>query len=236
MVTIMAKKERTPEQKAKAKRSVWLNQIRNALVDGNEKQAYRLCEKHGYDIFEARLAKEYKSPAESWFVAKEAEMKALAEQPETKVDVAKRTTPTNSIFAPEVVAVLEEKAASESEMVSMASVTQDACQIAVGLPAVASNEPSVKVEVSPEPKKELDGRLIGGWPLETVAEVWGQPRNPQLMIALLPDQRKVSLYQDRYRKLKIYDKVTIRLAQPWADQERFGDPCYENISQRQNTW
>lgn len=76
----MPEKPKTPEQIAKTKRSRDLNLVRNLLVAGKEVDALAFCQRWGYDIFEARLAPIYQSPAEPWFARRQEEMKLTPEE------------------------------------------------------------------------------------------------------------------------------------------------------------
>jgi len=83
-MTPKKKKKKTPEQKAKAVRSVMFNKIRNHLIAGDEKGALHTAKSFGVDIFEARLRPEYQHKSEPWFVAKEAELRELKAWDETR--------------------------------------------------------------------------------------------------------------------------------------------------------
>lgn len=240
-------------RKEKARRSRFTNQIRTALASGREAYAYKLAKTFGCDIFEARLPKEYQSPAESWFVAKEAELKALEieakkaeiwNRGEAEAERSGRTTEylkseikatsgSNSLFSPEVVAIVDAKADLGEQLVQ---INDD---IRVPEVAVVENPVlDVPVPLPTEPKQEeLAPPMVRGWPVEVEnAEVWGACRNPNLMVALLPDKRKVSMYQGKFRVFRFGTKVKLRLEQPFLDGERQGDPIYVAYENRGNIW
>lgn len=239
----------TPEvlakRKAKAKRSTMTNRIRVALANGNEKEGYRLAAILGEDIFLSRLPKEYQSPAEPWFVAKEEEINALASQAATPAsneptDQIKAPSGANSIFSPEVEIIVNSKLVSEME--KEISVQEHRQDVESAIEAVcAPEEPhdpvtvgigNSLVEAPAEPTI-----CVRGWPVSVVgAEVWGTCRNPNLMVALLPDNRKVSMYQGRFRKFQLRTKVDLTLEQDFLDGVKQADPIYVASERRTNIW
>lgn len=242
----------TPEvaakRKSKAMRSRFTNRIREALANGNEPEAYRLCKVAGLDIFEARLAPEYNSPAEPWFVAKGAENKALeAEQQANMVNAADKApfTPTIEIKAPSVDSSLFSTAVVEASGVPLEGQDVIFPIAVVENPILDVPEPVSEQEAQMnddvrvphvEPKRTESVVMVRGWPCFTEAVVWGIPRNPNLVIILLPDQRKASCFQSRHRKLKIHDKVQVKLEQAFIDGEKMGDPIFEDISKKSSIW
>lgn len=238
----------TPEvlakRKAKAKRSTMTNRIRVALANGNEKEGYRLASLLGEDIFLSRLPKEYQSPAEPWFVAKEAEMKALEEDkltnwiedPESEPypfeEKIKAPSGANSIFSPEVQAVVEAKV----EVPDSTPIDTES-QITVQAFEPNPQEFAAAVQEAITPKPEEVPICVRGWPVSVIgAEVWGTCRNPNLMVALLPDNRKVSMYQGRFRKFQLRTKVDLTLEQDFLDGIKQADPIYIASEKRTNIW
>lgn len=237
----------TPEvlakRKAKAKRSTMTNRIRVALANGNEKEGYRLASLLGEDIFLSRLPKEYQSPAEPWFVAKEAELKAL-EAHKTLVNLTVWDEPdllrtsqinassgANSIFSPEVQAVVEAKIE-----VPVESPIEESQITAQGFDPVAEAAPTEESVVAPQASAEST-ICVRGWPIsQNNVEIWGTCRNPNLMVALLADGRKVSVYQGRFRKFQMRERVNITLEQEFLDGVKQGDPIYTAHQIRGNIW
>ncbi len=218
---VTKKKEKTPEQKAKMKMAQIKNLIRTALAKGDEKKAFAMLNRASIpDILECRLPKEYQSPAEPWFVEYDKRTKPVEE-------------PSNGgakdIFAPEVVATMPVSVVAEPNVEVLTPVEgQD-----IGFP---SNEPAIEENGAPVEVKSDPVPMVRGWPVTADAEIWGQPRNPALMIGLLPDGRKVSVYQGRFRKFSLRQKVKLTLEQPFLDGERQGDPIYVAQEVRGNTW
>lgn len=230
----------TPEvlakRKAKAKRSTMTNRIRVALANGNEKEGYRLAAILGEDIFLSRLPKEYQSPAESWFVAKEAEINALAVQAATPTsneptDQIKAPSGADSIFSPEVKAVVEAKIEFPVENpIDEAQITTQGFE-------TNPQEFASSVQELITPKPDEPEICVRGWPIsQNNVEIWGTCRNPNLMVALLSDGRKVSVYQGRFRKFQMRERVNITLEQDFLDGVKQGDPCYVAHQIRGNIW
>lgn len=226
---VTKKKEKTPEQKAKMKMSQVKNQIRNALAEGDEKKAFALLGRNGIqDILECRLPKEYQSPAEQWFV----EYDKRTKPPEMPSNGGAK-----DIFAPEVVAAMPVPVVAEPFVGDLTPLEgQDI--------AFPSNEPTIEQNAATEgagetlkdPATLTADDFVLGWPKRVEAVVWGFVRNPKLCIILLPDGRKASMWKSRFRTHRIHDKVTAQLEQSFLMGERQGDPAYEDVSQRSNTW
>lgn len=238
----------TPEvlakRKAKAKRSTMTNRIRVALANGNEKEGYRLASLLGEDIFLSRLPKEYQSPAEPWFVAKESELRALSGQSATSVsneptDQIKAPSGANSIFSDVVAAILVPKAiiaAKEFQTPSAALVETESQITTEGFKSTPEFPPDDEIVIVPQTPIEST-ICVRGWPVsQNNVEIWGACRNPNLMVALLADGRKVSVYQGRFRKFQLRERVNITLEQDFLDGAKQGDPCYVAHQIRGNIW
>lgn len=234
----------TPEvlakRKAKAKRSTMTNRIRVALANGNEKEGYRLASLLGEDIFLSRLPKEYQSPAEPWFVAKEAELKALERQgshsgSNEPMDQIKAPSGANSIFSKVVADTLEPKITIHDVDLVVSQIQEEKINTQAWEPNPQEFAAAIQAVIAPKPEEPTI--CVRGWPVSVVgAEVWGTCRNPNLMVALLPDNRKVSMYQGRFRKFQLRTKVDLTLEQDFLDGVKSGDPCYVASEKRTNIW
>lgn len=172
----------------------------------------------------------------------------LAVQTSQPIDQIKAPSGADSIFSPEVQAVVEAK-------VEIPNIVEGVEGGDVAFPY--SREESHPNDISTL-KEQLAGECpsgerpqeiprehppealvcIRGWPVKCSAEVWGTCRNPNLMVALLHDgtNRKVSMYQGRFRKFQLRTTVELTLEQPFLDGERQGDPIYVPSERRTNIW
>lgn len=187
----------TPEEKArKAKLASAKSKVRELLMASKDAKAEEWAAAQGFTVMEARLAPEYKNPAEPYFVAYEAKLAELSRLRGLSLPHPKDEPETVSVAAaPQVIEFIEGMPdAADAGLIRSSTVI------------VSENMWDATPPVS-----------IKGWPIETPAVIWGFCPNKAMVIIELPDKRKASMWKGRGNAWRIYEKCRVKLESAEAD-------------------